>query len=161
KSHRQEMLAGLGAYQQASKRYAAAEEELMRLTRAVSLLHAGLEIDPEEYRLDDGTMPAATARMRKSRLALPRLSPGRFGVESDAGARLSSALQLLFVPAVCRRLADGEAMRDEVELLIPEARFVSDLIADLLPFRELFSTLGALCEELHKHARDQQFLAAF
>lgn len=161
KTHRRQMLEGLAEYKKCSKRYEAAETELLKLTRAIACLHAGVAVDEDEFHFEEPTVAAAAARMRQVRKHMQKLSQGLFAFESDAGVRLSSALQLLFVKEVTDRIAGGVELRDEVELLIPEARFVSELMADLVPFREVYTSLLAVCEHLGKGRISRRLAAAF
>lgn len=157
---RQSMLDGLEEYIKVCERYERAEGELFNACRAMALLQAKLKIDYKSFNLSGASIEAATEKSRTVRKSLATLAQKQLPFETDAGERLSAALQLLFVPVKAELAEKRAALQQEMAVMIPEARFVSGLMSELRPFREVFSALLALCEQLEGNAENEQFRAA-
>ena len=66
--------------------------------------------------------------------------------ETEAGNRLSFALQLLHVPAVLERIPRGDDVWFEIKDFLPQAQYVSRLIGELPSMRIVFHRLLTLWE---------------
>lgn len=157
---RKSMLDGLDDYKATCERYERAERELFSVCSAMALLQAKLKIDYKSFKLPESSLEAATEKCRTIRKALGTLAQKQLPFDSNAGDRLSAALQLLFVPVKAELAEKRAALQKEMAEMIPAARFVSGLMADLRPFREVYVALLALCEQLEANSENKEFRAA-
>lgn len=151
KAARQRMLDLVPEYRNLAKRYNVAHENHLLAISAVALSDGGANPDPNEYRLNSRGRRAASKRFEATRDAIGTLAAKLLPFETEAGERLSCALQLLRLKRVSSRVENGEELQYEVERLIEEAIFVSQLMAELPPFGILFRQTVALFSLLGKN----------
>ena len=154
KSCRQKMLDELPEYQRYAPRYRFAEDTLMQLTKAQALLDANIPIPPGKFRGASANSELLVANHRRARSGVANLAGKLLAFESEAGHRLSHALQLLQVPAVVRKIPDGEELFYEINRMLPEAIHVSHLMAELPSLRVVQSRLQALWD-LVDHSQEE------
>ena len=150
RSSRDQMLKELPNYHWLIPRYRAAEESLFETIAAQTLLQAGLTIHPPEFRLPVSDMDVVTRKQTRAREAIAHLAGRMLPFETDAGNRLSFALQLLHVPSVIQRIPHGDDVWYEVKELLPEAQYVSRLIGELPSMRFVFHRMIVLWEKSHR-----------
>lgn len=160
KKSRRQMLEELPNYKRLEKKYEEAEEKLYAATAALALIEIGFSIKPKDFHLKEGTRRAASRLYEKAQRRIQDCSSGMLAFESAAGARLSAAVQLLQDPRVVDRLENGAELKREIGMLLPEAMFVSELMADLRTFRVLYHKLSVLCSQLDGHENDQALITA-
>lgn len=145
KSTRERMLAELAAYKESTPRYQIAEETYFETIAAQTLLQAGLTLNPRDYRLAEATSECVAAKQTRSREGIANLAAKLLPFETEAGNRLSFALQLLHLPNVARNIPDGDHLQYEVQTLLPEAALISHLMGELPSIRIAFVRLSTLC----------------
>ena len=148
KASRERMLVELPRYKQLTPRYRRAEETLFETIAAQTLMQAGIDFKPSEYHLSDPTSDAITDKQSRARDGVAYLAGRLLPFETEAGNRLSFALQLLQVPAVVRRISAGDELQSDINDLLPEAIFISRLIGELPTLRFVFYRLMTLSDGL-------------
>lgn len=151
KSSRDRMLEELPNYQRLIPRYRSAEETFFETIAAQTLLQAGLAIDPSEFRLSHPHLEAVMQKQARARESIAHLAGRMLPFETDAGNRLSFALQLLHVPGVIQRIPHGDDVGYEVKQLLPEAQYVSRLMGELPSIRVVFHRLMTLWKKHNRH----------
>ena len=141
---RRAMLDELPAYEQTVERYQTAESRLQAASNAMALLQADVRIKAGDFGLTGASRRAAGERARQVRESIETLAAQLLPFEEQAGQRLSAALQLLQLTRIQKRIEWGADLQREVQLFLPEARFVSGLMAELPTFRILLHNLLAL-----------------
>jgi Zn-dependent protease with chaperone function len=160
KSARRRMLDELEDYKQSSKRYENVESKLFDTAGALALFDVGLPVRGAEFGLKRGSHSEAEDKNRRAREALENMAAGMLAFESAAGQRLSCALQLLQVDQVIVKIADGQQLRFEITQLVPEALFVSELMAELRTFRVFYHKVAVLCSQLDRHHENPDLIYA-
>lgn len=148
KACRERMTAELPNYQRLSPRYITAEECLFETIAAQSLLQARLELKPDESHLKDASPDYVADKLARSRDAVATLAGKLLQFETEAGHRLSFALQLFQIPDIVQRLPQGDDLQYEVQSLLPEAQFVSRLINELPSLRIIYYRLMTLKDRI-------------
>ncbi|WP_010583498.1 M48 family metallopeptidase [Schlesneria paludicola] len=148
KATRERMLSELTAYKDVTPRYQMAEETYFETISAQTLLQAGLPLNPHDYRLAKATLECAAAKQTRSREGIANLAAKLLPFETEAGNRLSFALQLLHLPNVARNIDDGDDLQYEVQTLLPEAALISHLMGELPSLRIVFMRLSTLCDAM-------------
>ena len=146
KESRIRMMDELAKYNELLPRYRAAEETMFETIAAQTLLQARLKFDPVEYHLSESNLNAATQKLNRARDGIAHLAGKMLPFETEAGNRLSFALQLLHVPAVLERIPRGDDVWFEIKDFLPQAQYVSRLIGELPSIRIVFHRLLTLWE---------------
>ncbi|WP_397571792.1 M48 family metallopeptidase [Schlesneria sp. T3-172] len=146
KRARERMIEELPTYQRISPRYRYAEEVLFDTIAAQILLQAQVPFPPAQYRLTDASAPAVETKLERARDGVMVLAGKMLAFETEAGDRLSFALQLLHVPDLIEKISDGENLWYEVDDLLPQAQYVSRLIGELPSLRTTTHRLMTLWE---------------
>jgi hypothetical protein len=144
KSSCSRMLGELPRYRQLIPRYQMAEGTLFETIAAQALLQAKLDFEPSEFHLEAADVDAVTIKQGRAREGVANLAGKMLPFESEAGNRLSFALQLLQVPKVLKKIPDGEDVWFEIRDLLPAAQYVSRLIGELPALRIVFHRLMTL-----------------
>eukprot|EP00913_Durusdinium_trenchii_P028402 g26630.t1 len=160
KRSRKQMLDAIPSYKRLEKKYEEAEERLYAATAALALLDVGFRIKPAEYQLKEGTQRAASNLYNKAQRRLADLASGMLAFESAAGARLTAAVQLLQDDRVVQRLENGDELKREVEVLLPEAVFVSELMGELRTFRVLYHKVSVLYSQIDGNEENFDLITA-
>jgi Zn-dependent protease with chaperone function len=148
---RDRMIDELPNYNRLTIRYRAAEETLLETIAAQSLLQAKLSFEPSEFHLAEPHLDAVTEKQARARDGIANLAARMLSFETEAGNRLSFALQLLHVPEVVEGIPRGDDIAFEVIRLLPEAQFVSHLISELPSLRLIVHRLTTLCDRNDGH----------
>lgn len=143
---RQRMIEELPTYQRITPRYRAAEEVLFETIAAQTLLQANLRFEAAEFHLVDSSPAAIEEKLRRAREGIVTLTGKMLPFETEAGNRLSFALQMLHVPSFIDEVQDGDNLWYEVNELLPQAQYVSRLIGELPSLRIVFHRLMVLWE---------------
>lgn len=141
---RDKMLAAVKDYETLCERYDEAESSVFRTTAAQALIDCKLPVKAADFRLLDAKPKTIADKLKRGREGLHQLAAKMLAYETEAGARLSYALQLLQLDAVAKRIPGGADLRAEVDDLLPEAQFISRQMSELLPLRILHHRLGVL-----------------
>jgi hypothetical protein len=152
---RAEMLEHLEEYKKLIERFEVAENSWLLACEAQALSACHLKVQPEEFQLQTARTSAIKDKINRSWSGIEHLGARMLPFESAAEERLSLALRLLQVPAVARRIKDGEELRLEMLRTIPHARFISRLMASIPPLRSAYRKLSVLCQRLGKHPRQE------
>ena len=146
KTARQRMIEELPVYQRVTPRYRFAEEVLFETIAAQTLLQAQMRFDATEFRLAEMSSAAVEQKLQRARTGIVTLAGKMLPFETEAGNRLSFALQLLNVPHIVEQIPGGENVWYEVDDLLPQAQYVSRLIGELPSLRFVFHRLMTLWE---------------
>ena len=146
KASRVRMMEELPNYRRLIPRYRTAEGTLFETIAAQAMLQARLPFDPLEFHLPASEADAAAEKQARAREAIAHLAGKMLPFETDAGNRLSFALQLLHLPSVIERIPRGDDVWYEIKELLPEAQYVSRLIGELPSLRIVFHRLMILWE---------------
>lgn len=143
---RKRMLDELPVYKSLSPRYRAAEETLLDTTAAQTLLQAQVPFEPSHYRITNATSEAISGRLTRAREGIATLAAKLLTFETEAGHRLSFALQLLHVPAVLERISNGEDLKYETTDYLEIAMYVGQLVGEIPSLRLTLLKLQTLLE---------------
>ena len=155
---RERMIAELPNYKRLSPRYQSAEETFFETIAAQSLLQARLQFKPSDYHLDQANADAVADKLARAREGVTNLAGKLLAFESEAGNRLSFALQLLHVPEIAQNIPQGDDLQYEIQSLLPEAQYVSRLIGELPSLRIVFYRLIVLIERMDGKKTNQRVL---
>jgi len=155
---RARMLTELPIYQRLTPRYRMAEETLFETIAAQALLQARLTFEPSDFGLKVATADVVDVKQGRAREGLSNLARKLLPFESEAGNRLSFALQLLHVPQIVEQIDDGEQLHYEVGDLLPAAQYVSRLIGELPTLRIIYYRLMTLWEKLDEKTTQKRTL---
>jgi Zn-dependent protease with chaperone function len=144
KTARANMLARVKEYETLCERHDEAESTVFRTTAALAFLDCKLPFKPADFKLPDARQKSVNEKLKRAKDGLHHLAARMLEYEAEAGNRLSFALQLLQLERVVKRIPDGDALRTEIRLLLPDAQFVSRQMTDLLSLRILHHRLGVL-----------------
>ena len=136
----------LSTYQRLVPRYQAAEETLFETIAAQTLMQARIDFDPKDFHLSDSNVDAVTEKLSRAREGIANLAGKMLPFETEAGNRLSYALQLVHIHDVTDRIHRGDDLWYEIKDLLPEAQYVSRLIGELPSMRLVFQRLMILWE---------------
>ena len=154
---RQAMLSELQEYRRLSPRYQAAEDVLREAIAAEALLQAKIPFDPTEFHIAEATAKCIAEKQKRAQAGIHVLAQKLLPFETEAGHRLSFALQLLRSPLVVGRITDGDDLRYEVIDLLPQAAYASLLMSEMPTLRLVFLRLVPLVERINQ-ARDRDQL---
>lgn len=154
---REAMLKELPEYQRLSPRYQAADEVLMEVVAAEALLQANLSFNPADFRVAEATAKCIAEKQKRAQAGIQVLAQKLLPFETEAGHRLSFALQLLQSPTVAGRITDGEDLRYDVLDLLPHAAYASQLMSEMPTLRLVYLRLVPLVERV-RQARDRDQL---
>jgi Zn-dependent protease with chaperone function len=143
------MMEELRTYQRLVPRYRAAEETLFETIAAQTLIQARVNFEPKDFHLSDSNVDAVTEKLARAREGIANLAGKMLPFETEAGNRLSFALQLIHVHDVSERIHRGDDLWYEIKDLLPEAQYVSRLIGELPLLRLVFHRLMILWERSH------------
>ena len=146
KACRARMVAELPTYQRLIPRYRAAEETLFETIAAQTMIQARLKFDPKDFHLPDSNVDVVTEKLSRAREGIANLAGKMLPFETEAGNRLSYALQLVHIHEVTERIHRGDDLWYEIKDLLPEAQYVSRLIGELPSMRLVFHRLMVLWE---------------
>ena len=146
KACRARMMEELPTYQRLVPRYRSAEETLFETIAAQTLIQARLDFDPKDFHLSDSNADAVTEKLSRAREGIANLAGKMLPFETEAGNRLSFALQLVHIHDVTERIHRGDDLWYEIKDLLPEAQYVSRLIGELPSMRLVFHRLMILWE---------------
>ena len=146
KACRARMMEELSTYQRLVPRYQAAEETLFETIAAQTLMQARIDFDPKDFHLSDSNVDAVTEKLSRAREGIANLAGKMLPFETEAGNRLSYALQLVHIHDVTDRIHRGDDLWYEIKDLLPEAQYVSRLIGELPSMRLVFQRLMILWE---------------
>lgn len=146
KASRDRMVAELPNYERLVPRYQTAEVTLFQTITAQTWLQARMPFKPEELNLSEGNLDVITEKQARARDGIETLAGKMLPFETEAGNRLSFAMQLLHVPEVVERIPKGDDVWYEVQDLIAEGQYVSQLISELPSLRLIFHRLIILWE---------------
>jgi Zn-dependent protease with chaperone function len=152
---RARMMNELPEYKRLTQRYRAAEETLFETFAAQSLFQAQLPFKPADYHLIDITAGAIADKQSRAKDGVATLAGKMLPFETEAGGRLSFALQLIHVPVVVRKIVDGDELQFEVRELLPQAKYVSQLMGELPSLRMIVVRLQTLGERLKETPSNQ------
>jgi hypothetical protein len=138
------MLQCLPEYKKLVERYDAAENALFGAVSAQTLSDCGLAFKPKDYGLSSRKRKDVQDKVDRAQRGIAHLAGRMLQFETEAGDRLSCALQLLQLDAVIKRIPNGETLRTETLRLLPEALFITRLTAELQPVRVLYRRLLVL-----------------
>ncbi len=146
KASRARMMEELPTYQRLTPRYRAAEETLFETIAAQTIIQARLAFDPKDFHLSDSNAEAVSEKLTRAREGIANLAGKMLPFETEAGNRLSYALQLVHIHEVTDRIHRGDDLWYEIKDLLPEAQYVSRLIGELPSLRLVFHRLMILWE---------------
>lgn len=155
---RERMLIELPTYKRLTPRYRVAEETLFETIAAQALLQARLTFEPSDFSLTVATAEVVDLKQGRAREGLTNLAGKLLPFESEAGNRLSFALQLLHVQKIVEQIDDGDLLHYEVGDLLPAAQYVSRLIGELPTLRITYCRLMTLWERLDEKAAQKRTL---
>jgi len=155
---RKQMLALVDEYETLAKCIEEAENSWLLAGEAQALLDAEISFDASNYRLKSARPKSVRARTAITEEAVRNLGSQMLPFEMAAEERLSYALQLLHVPKVSQAINNGDELL-QLQQLIPEAVFVSNLMNRFPDLRIAYRKLGTLCSHLDKHERPELFRA--
>lgn len=158
KSCRERMIIELPTYKRLAPRYQMAEETLFETIAAQALLQAQLPLKPSEFHLKETNPNFVSDKQARAKEAVTNLAGKLLSFETEAGNRLSFALQLLQIPSVVERIPNGDDLQYEIAELLPEAQYVSRLIGELPTLRIIFHRLMTVAERFHNASPKQPSL---
>lgn len=158
KSSRDRMLEELPNYERLVPRYQAAETTLFQTITAQIWLQAKIPFKPSHMNLLDSNLDAVMEKQTRARDGIATLAGKMLPFETEAGNRLSFAMQLLHVPQVVERIPEGDNVWFEVKELIAEGQFVSHLVSELPSLRLVFHRLLVLWEGNQGKPLNDRFL---
>lgn len=151
---RKQMLALVDEYETLAKCIEEAEDSWLLAGEAQALLDANISFNASDYRLKSSRQKTVRARTTVTEEAVRNLGARMLPFEMAAEERLSYALRLLHVPKVSQAIKNGDELL-QLQQLIPEAVFVSNLMNSLPDLRIAYRKLGTLCSHLDNHARPE------
>lgn len=151
------MLKELPEYQRLSPRYQFADNVLMETIAAESLLQADIRFLPAEFHVAEATLKCIGDKQKRAQAGINALAQKLLPFETEAGHRLSFALQLLQFPQVFNRITDGEDLKYDVQDLLPQAAFASRLMSEMPTLRLVYLRLVPLVERIDQ-SRDRNQL---
>ncbi len=146
KASRIRMIEELVNYKRLTPGYATAVETFSQTVAAQELSLAKIEFIPAEFQLKDASADAIAAKLSRSREGVATLAGKLLPFETEAGNRLSFALQLLHLPSVMGKIPQGDELWFQISELLPAAQFVNQLIGELPTLRIAIRRLGVLNE---------------
>lgn len=146
KNCRERMIAELPNYKRLTPRYQTAEETFFETIAAHSLLQAGLPFKPSDYHFIEANTEVVADKQTRAKHGVENLAGKLLPFETEAGNRLSFALQLLHIPSVVDKVPQGDDLTYEIGTLLPEAQYVSRLIGELPSLRIVFHRLMTVAE---------------
>ena len=149
KACRGRMMNELSEYKRLTPRYRMAEETLLEMIAAQTVLQTHLSFKPAEAHLAELSIEAVTDKQARAREAVATLAGKLLPFETEAGNRLSYALQLIHVPAVVSKITNGEDLQFEIGDFLPEAKYVSQLMGELPSLRLICLRLQTVRERLN------------
>lgn len=150
KAARKRMQGLLARYKKLVECHDHAEAAVFSTAAAQMLLDCGLSIRARSFRLPNGRRRTIDEKLERTRKGLQRIAGSLLEYETEAATRLSSALQLVQLDTVIKRIPNGESLRREIRESIPNAHFVGSTMADLLPMRILYHRLVVLTSHLRQ-----------
>ncbi len=151
KAARERMVGQLARYKKQVKCHDHAEEVIFTTASAQMLLDCGLSIRAKKFRLLNGRRRTIDEKLDRSRKGLQQIAASLWEYESVASTRLACALQLLQLDSIVKRIPQGETLRRDIRETIPNARFVGNAMANLLPMRILYHRLFVLTSSLKRN----------
>lgn len=158
KESREALLKSVPEYRALCHRLEKAESLMLRSGEALACLDTGLRIRASDFDLPSSRRRAIQEIHERAREGVQTLAGNLMEFESNASLRLTNALQLLNISGVASRLTNAEAVRDEVRRLVPEALFISGLMAELGPMRILFRRVHALYAQIERNQQNRRLI---
>ena len=158
RASRARMMQELETYRRLIPRYRTAEETLFETISAQTLIQSRVKFEPMDYHLSESSLEAVAEKQSRARDGIAHLAGRMLPFETDAGNRLSFALQLLHLPEVIERIPRGDDLWYEVKELLPEAQYVSRLIGELPSLRFVFHRLMILWDKFNQLRTNERAL---
>lgn len=155
KTCRERMLQELPAYIQLAPRYQTAEDTYYETVAAQTLAQVQLPFDPADFHLAQASSELIAEKLGRSREGVSKLASKLLPFETEAGNRLSFAMQLMQIPEIYEKLPRGDDLFYEVQQLLPEAQFASGLISELPSLRVIFQRLISLIEHFGRDEKNR------
>lgn len=144
KTARTTMMKHLLEYRNLSERYSVAIDTMFTSAEALSIIDCGLNIKASDFSLPDRKPATAEDRHERARASVQHLAQRMLVFEEAASDRLQAALRLLQTPKVADRVANGEALAEEMREVIPQAVFISTMVSGLPSLRVLYRRISVL-----------------
>lgn len=158
KQSREALLKSVPDYRALCQRLEKAESLMLNSGEALACLDCGLRIKGSDFDLPSSRRRDIQETHERAREGVQTIATRLMEFESNASVRLSNALQLLHVSGVASRLTNADAIRDEVKRLVPEALFISGLMAELGPVRILFRRVAALYGQIDNNQQNRRLI---
>jgi Zn-dependent protease with chaperone function len=136
KDSRARMLAELAEYQRLTPRYRTAEINQFAAQAAQILVAAQLPVDPAQYSLSSADHKTIADKLSRADKGIETLAGKLLAFESEAGNRLSFALQLAQFTDLAKTIPNGDVLVQSVRDYLPIAQFVSRLVGKLPALRQ-------------------------